>query len=80
MHGWKPTSFESTHPFPVHLVALSPTPKRTKPEPFELVAEGSEPLFVAGDGVVAEVASDYASEPPPLVRDGFMTTTLELQL
>ena len=80
LHGRDPAFFESPNSRPVHLVPLPSAPKRTKPETFDLVAEGPKALLVAGDSVVAEVSSDDLAEPSALLGDGLMAALLQLQL
>src|SRR5260370_37878558 len=55
------------------LVRLSyAAPERPVPEPHELVAEGHHLVDVAGHGVVGEMPSHHAREPPSLRVEGPM--------
>jgi hypothetical protein len=48
------------------------------PVPDHLGPEGRHRDGVAGDGVVGEVPPHHALQPPPLVRDGLVPATLQL--
>jgi len=61
-------------------MALAAAPKRMQPMPAELSAEGVGGPMVAGHGVVGEMSSHHARQPPSLLEDGQMPASHELIL
>src|SRR6266536_4867850 len=76
--GREPSGDEAVHPLPAEAVALAAAPERSEPVPADLDAEGVDGPNVAGHGVVGEMSSHHACQPPRLVGDGQMPAPLKL--
>src|SRR6266545_4679196 len=78
--GREPSGDEAVHPLPAEAVALAAAPERSEPVPADLDAEGVDGPSVAGHGVVGEMSSHHACQPPRLVGDGQMPAPLKPNL
>jgi hypothetical protein len=64
---------------PVEMVALAAAPERLELVPNHLITEARCRVGVARHGIVVELPSYHASQPPPLLRYRQMDTSLELK-
>ncbi len=71
----QPSVANSTEAIPGHPVALASTPKRLSPESSHLFTKSRHRVDVTRNGVVAEVSPQHTRQPPPLFRNGLVTTT-----
>lgn len=76
--GGKPSALQAMHPVPGRCVSLSSALQRSKPQPRDLIPEYPEPLFIAGDSVVGEIASYHLLQPPSLFGNRLMPTVKQL--
>src|SRR4029453_928845 len=74
----QPTDNKPLHPRPRQAMTLTAPPKRAKPEPADVVAEGAQSRGVQRHAVVADVPTDDAAQPRALLADGAVHASPQL--